>query len=174
MTYSVGFRAASHSDILLDYFTEAAAQSAEHQRYSDSGLALQKHDAEIGTDVIERLQNILQTYANNPQALAKWFGQYMTRPNPCGPGFGMEPLHEASLRNGEPFTLAPQKRSAFYAVTEREALLFIEGEQWICDPEFAKDLCDYKCLNFATLSEHAKQVAIELVEQELLINAQEL
>ncbi len=79
MTYSVGFRAPSHGDILSDFCDFQIEHLTEEQRFIDAGLTEQNNSGEISAEAIKQVQAVLQQQINKPQAIAKWFGQYMTQ-----------------------------------------------------------------------------------------------
>lgn len=79
MTYSIGFRAPSHADMLSDFCDFQIDHLTEEQRFVDAGLHEQSNSGEISAEAIKQVQDILQRQINNPDAIAQWFGQYMTQ-----------------------------------------------------------------------------------------------
>ena len=79
ITYSIGFRAPSYSDLLLDFTEELASQLPPHQRYSDSGSTPQTHPGEISTDAVTRVQDILTRLTEDKNRIAHWIGSYGTQ-----------------------------------------------------------------------------------------------
>lgn len=79
MTLSVGFRAPSDSEIVSDFGHFLSSQISDFNRYTDDKIEKrsQQPHAILPND-IKRLKSRLQTYANDDQLLAQWFGQYMT------------------------------------------------------------------------------------------------
>ncbi len=80
MTYSIGFRAPSHSEILSDFCDDTLANLSNELRYNDSGLQQQDHGGEIAPAAIEKVQQILHDYISDKQRVADWFGRYVTQP----------------------------------------------------------------------------------------------
>ncbi|WP_339667973.1 cupin domain-containing protein [Dasania marina] len=80
MTYSVGFRAPSHGEILSHFCDHQLAQMDELQRYQDPAINTNRPAGEIGSDSLQLIQSILLQQINKPEAIAQWFGQYMTEP----------------------------------------------------------------------------------------------
>ena len=164
ITYSIGFRAPSHSEILLDYFTGMAAKLTEDQRYTDPSLSALQHSAEITPAVIERLQALLKQM-NDAKSLSQWFGEYMTQPLNAAP----EPLSDNeqvkqishSLHHTKQ-ALHPDLRCAFYGLDNTNALLFVEGQSWPCSIELAKTLTGDGEICFSALSDSDKNVVVEL------------
>jgi 50S ribosomal protein L16 3-hydroxylase len=79
MTYSIGFRAPSHSEVLSDFCDHTLASLNEELRYRDAGLQQQSHAGEITLEAIEKAQKILQDYVGDKQRVADWFGSYVTQ-----------------------------------------------------------------------------------------------
>jgi len=79
MTYSIGFRAPSHREILSGFCDETLDSLSEELRYSDPGLLPQENGGEIAHQAIDAVQSILQHYVNDKQRVAQWFGRYMTQ-----------------------------------------------------------------------------------------------
>jgi 50S ribosomal protein L16 3-hydroxylase len=80
MTYSVGFRAPSHAEIMR-HFTDFVGECLSSElRYSDPDLKPQANSARIGDDAIERVRGVLAHYINDDKLLGEWFGRFMTEP----------------------------------------------------------------------------------------------
>ncbi len=80
MTWSVGFRAPSHAEVLT-HFTDFLSQYlGDQQRYSDAGLALPADPAQIDEQTVERLQRLVLELVQDREALGTWFGRFMTEP----------------------------------------------------------------------------------------------
>ncbi len=88
ITYSVGFRAPSYADLVLDFAEESASLANEDMRFKDPDAPQQKHQAQITHETIEQVSNMLKRYSEKEGYLASWFGCFITRVNPGG--------HEAS------------------------------------------------------------------------------
>lgn len=80
MTYSVGFRAPSHADILSGVLDCALDTLTEDQRYTDAAPRLPVHPGEITADVVESLQNLVRSLIDDPARVRQWFGRTMTAP----------------------------------------------------------------------------------------------
>ncbi|MDO9519644.1 MAG: cupin domain-containing protein [Pseudohongiella sp.] len=149
MTYSVGFRAPSYADILSGVLDSALDSLSEDQRYTDSNPRLPIHPGEITPDVIENLQQLIQSLMQDPVRIRQWFGRTMTTPKypvqddePCC-GDDHEHDHDpigidtvTGLRDaydkGVGIYKVPGARFA-YAVTANKAELYADGEIHLCD-----------------------------------------
>lgn len=170
ITYSVGFRAPSHQDIVLDFSQEVASKIEEDNRYQDQFLTANKNAGEITGDAIEQLKHILQTYMQDEQALAQWLGKTMTQLNP-----GMVDEAENTIEPEEmantPFTLSPFARATFYrADSNSEAYIFINGEVYSGSLELANTLSNYLPIDWLSCSDTDKLILETLAQQYLLVS----
>ncbi|NVK41203.1 MAG: cupin domain-containing protein [Oceanospirillaceae bacterium] len=78
MTYSVGFRAPSHAEIMRHFTDFVGERLRGEDRYRDPDLDVQANPAEIGDDAIGRLRAALHRYIDDDALLGEWFGRYMT------------------------------------------------------------------------------------------------
>ena len=78
MTYSIGFRAPSHADILSDFAHDLAANLDNDLRYKDPSLTRQRNPGEINSRAVHRLRDILLQYTSDEEKLGDWFGRFMT------------------------------------------------------------------------------------------------
>lgn len=144
VTYSVGFRAPSHSEVLLDYTQELAAELSEDRRFSDAGRAPSAHAGEITPQDVARLRTILQQTLADDVHLRDWFGRYMTQPQRQSLQFEDEPKSA--------YRLTPPSRAAYFAESTSRAALFIDGEQFSCSLALAQQICDYAELELEVLA----------------------
>jgi len=79
LTYSVGFRSPTLSDILGDLATELMAQGND-SHYRDPTLTPTMATESIDPKFIEQVQGMLHQLADNRDLLADWFARYMTAP----------------------------------------------------------------------------------------------
>ncbi len=80
MTYSVGFRAPSHSEILREYTDYVGLNLSENLRYEDPDLIAQENTGEITVQTLEKIQLILRKYTDDVELISRWFGHYVTLP----------------------------------------------------------------------------------------------
>ncbi len=79
LTYSIGFRAPSNSEIIDGFAADVAERLAEHNRYRDPAdlEGARAHPGEITDAVVQRLHDIVSQHLTQ-RALAQWFGGYVT------------------------------------------------------------------------------------------------
>ena len=121
ITYSIGFRAPSHSEILTAFTDEMVTHLADSQRYGDADLDLQQHSSEINTQALEKIHHIIRNSFSDSQ-IENWFGRYITEPK------SQEWLHypEQDYTAAE-FELYFKQQSQFYR-NQASRLAFIEND----------------------------------------------
>lgn len=77
-TYSVGFKAPSHSEILLNFSDFVANDLSSELRYQDQNIQAQSNSALMDSKTISNVKQILQSYIDQPGLIEQWFGCYMT------------------------------------------------------------------------------------------------
>ena len=80
LTYSIGFRAPSHAELLGEWSHAIASTLTDRLRYTDSAQRPANNSGFIDSTVIDRLQHILQHYVDDRDALTEWFGAWITEP----------------------------------------------------------------------------------------------
>ena len=83
LTYSIGFRSPTVSDLLGDLAVEVLAQDHE-QHYLDPPLNSTMASEEIAPEFVEQAKNLLLHTLDNDELLADWFARFMTAPKYAG------------------------------------------------------------------------------------------
>jgi 50S ribosomal protein L16 3-hydroxylase len=142
LTYSVGMRAPSQAELLLDFAENLAESLGENRRYRDPDLVPARDTNEIDTAAIARVAGAMPQFANiDESTLAHWFGCFITRYRSAqiaaAPGrasSSAEVLRRLPrsrlLRN--PFSRVAWRRNG------RSAELFVAGDAWRCPLRFAR------------------------------------
>lgn len=79
MTYSIGFLAPNHTDMLQDFVSFALNQFDENQRYTDPDLRLQASFGEISSQTLEKIKNIIHSLPTDESLIQQWFGRFVTQ-----------------------------------------------------------------------------------------------
>lgn len=147
MTYSVGFRAPSHAELLSNYSDEIISHLNESIRYNDAGRDNQQNPGEITAQSLNEIKKIVDQLAPDGDLLAKWFGRYITEPKDEGQSYLNDEQAEqviALLKQGSSLDVNPSTRLA-YSLDNDTTHLFINGEiisqtgnTWLV---FAQALC---------------------------------
>ncbi|MEP2103488.1 MAG: cupin domain-containing protein [Parasphingorhabdus sp.] len=150
MTYSIGFRAPSRSELIGDWCDDLLAdmQEQEDDRYGDPDLAIQENPGEISINAVDRLHAMITEKMGDRDNFARWFGQYNSTPKypqidwqPEEP-IEMEELRE-QLQQGVPLSRNPASRFSFIR-KDQQLLLFIDGQCIECAGDamsIAETLC---------------------------------
>jgi 50S ribosomal protein L16 3-hydroxylase len=148
MTYSIGFRAPSRSELIAHYVDDVLAGLSDDDRYEDAGLAAQGNPGEITAEALAALHSMVLEKLTDRDAFARWFGTNNSTPKypdidwaPEAP-VSIDELR-ARLAAGEPLHRNPASRISFVRQAEG-VLLFVDGECFGCAGEvaaFAEILC---------------------------------
>jgi 50S ribosomal protein L16 3-hydroxylase len=152
MTYSVGFRAPSRSELIADWVDDLVAGLDDDDRYADPGLSLQANPGEIGPDALAALHTMVTEKLHDRASFARWFGGYTTTRKYADLDFtpvepmGLDDLRKAA-ETGAVLHRNPASRFSFVRQGRDAAvLLFVDGECFECSAEaaaFAEQLCGH-------------------------------
>ncbi|MES2290446.1 MAG: cupin domain-containing protein [Pseudomonadota bacterium] len=134
MTYSVGFRAPSRSELVAHWCDHVLGELAEDDRYGDAGLPVQANPGEITPAAITRLRAMITAALCDEGRFAHWFGTWNSEPKyperdwrPEAP-VTLEEVRKA-ITQGTAVERNPASRFAF--VRNGEGLtLFVDGESF--------------------------------------------
>ncbi|OYW86977.1 MAG: cupin [Sphingobium sp. 32-64-5] len=149
MTYSIGFRAPSRSELITDWCDHLVDEMRDEDRYTDPDLRVQDNPGEISVAAITRLQDMIVGTLLDRDAFARWFGQYnSTRKyadmdwRPEEP-VGIEELR-ALLGGGASLCRNSASRFSFIRHGADALWLFVDGQCFDCAGDriaLAEDLC---------------------------------
>ncbi len=147
MTYSVGFRAPSRSELVAHWCDHVLDTLDDDDRYADPGLQVQGNPGEIAADAITALQAMVTEKLGDRAAFARWFGGYSsTRKYPEVDYQPDVPADAEDVRRaiagGVPLTRNPASRFSF--IKAASVVLFVDGEAFDCDGDtgpLAKAIC---------------------------------
>jgi 50S ribosomal protein L16 3-hydroxylase len=141
MTFSVGMRAPSNAELILDFSEFLAESFDDDKRFTDPDLSPTHDSAEITNAALERASASMPQFAHvDPSTLATWFGKFITRYRtahdaaPPPRQITVEKL-ASTLRGG--ITRNPWTRMA-WTRHGRNALLFVAGESFPCSLAVAR------------------------------------
>jgi 50S ribosomal protein L16 3-hydroxylase len=142
MTYSVGFRAPSHRDLVGGFLQHAIEEIDADARYGDPDLSPVEHAGAIREDARAKVRRLLRGLVDEDRAIDRWFGQYLTRPS--GGRQAMPPAEPISasaladaLRQGTDLRRGPVSNLAFIEHDDGTATLFANGEATTLDVDLA-------------------------------------
>ena len=159
MTYSIGFRAPSATELLSDLATELLSQNTATDAliYRDPPLTTTMAKGAIDDHFIDEVKNLLLRQLDNKEQLAKWFARFMTtRKYPdleLETELDDEPDEDRPLfeeLNGDT-VLCRHPASRFAALAGDPANLAVDGELYPCSQAFATTLADSRRFALADL-----------------------
>lgn len=141
MTYSVGFRAPRHRDLVGEFLQHAMEQLDPDARYSDPDLSPVEHAGAIPDQTRAKVYDLLRGLVDDDAAIDRWLGQYLTRPDRDRQAVPPQASVSASalvdvLQQGTNLRRGPVSKLAFVE-HEDTALLFVNGEARRLDPDLA-------------------------------------
>jgi len=152
MTYSIGFRAPSRSDLITHYCDHLLDGMQDDDRYTDdfgTDPATGRNPGEISAPEIARLHEMLMNAMADRATFARWFGEYnSTKKYSDGPLDAEHPATPAEIRHqlecGAELCCHPASRFSFIRTGTDAITLFADGESFEREAEakaFAERLC---------------------------------
>ncbi len=129
MTFSIGFLAPTHTDIVSSFVHDMSADWDENLRYSDPDLKLQNEVGEITTNALQKIQTIIRSLPVDESAINQWFGKFITE-NRTGVGCDVpDPLYsiEEWLAEFEAQGILRRTAKMAFIREEQHITLFAEG-----------------------------------------------
>jgi 50S ribosomal protein L16 3-hydroxylase len=157
MTFSIGMRAPSRAELLVDLAEELAGALPEEERYADPDLAEPRDAWEIDDAAFARVDAALSSLASmDARSRRRWFGRFITRYRSAGEIVAGDKAPtiahaEKKLAGGALLLRHPFARSA-WSKQGKEALLFVDGEAWQMDSRSAHVLASYEALDDSALA----------------------
>lgn len=167
LSYSIGFRATSHADLVNEFIGHITQNLSPKLTYQDPDQRIQQHPNEIKQDALERVTEIFKEYLqpNHPE-LQRWFGCFVSDTKAS---IATEPENEISsieelkdLTSTGTLSRHPASRFAF-AQNPENTLLFIDGEDYEVNPDFAKSLCKQRQIDLDELLAIAAKDELQLM-----------
>jgi 50S ribosomal protein L16 3-hydroxylase len=146
MTYSIGFRAPSRSELIAHWCDHVLADLPDDDRYSDPDLKPQDNPGEIGPQALAGLQAMIAEKMLDQDAFVRWFGQYTSaRKYPDIDWTPEEPISATQLRKrlARDGALCRNPASRFSFVRQ-SGLLFVDGQSLAYGSEIAS-LVEHLC-----------------------------
>lgn len=113
-TYSIGFRAPSHSELIHSLVDQIDGSSDEDQRFGDANLSPQQHSGEISSAALQQVQHFILDALSNPEILGDTLGKLMTETK------YPEEVDEEQDQQNRDFTLVDLTRCLKGSHVERE------------------------------------------------------
>lgn len=158
MTFSVGMRAPSNAELLLDFAEFLAEPMRDEMRYTDADVEPSGDPGEITDFALERARASMPQFANvDKSTFTRWFGEFITRyraaHDAAAPPRQITPATLASKLSTHGVARNPWSRMA-WARDGRHALLFVAGGTFKCSPAIAKLVARSREIDTPSLQKH--------------------
>ena len=169
LSYSIGFRATSHADLVNEFIAHITQDLSPKLTYQDPDQGIQQHPNEIGHDALERVTEIFKQYLqpDHPE-LQRWFGCFVSDTKTS---IDTDPDEEISsidelieLSSTGSLSRHPASRFAF-AQNSDNSLLFVDGEDYEVSSDFAKTLCKLRQIDLNELIAIANKNELSLITE---------
>jgi 50S ribosomal protein L16 3-hydroxylase len=173
MTYSIGFRAPSRSELLAGWCDDLLARLDDDDRYTDPELTEQANPGEISPAALAKLHAMITANLGDKAAFTRWFGEHSsTRKYPEIDWSPEEPITRTELRaelaHGATLLRNPASRFSFARGAPGQVLLFVDGESFDCADEaaaIAEQLCAEDRFAVSAVSDAALNLITALFNQ---------
>ena len=151
MTYSIGFRAPSREELIVNW-SECVLEGLDaDDRYTDPALPAQDNPGEVSAAAIAQLHALATERLLDRDAFARWFGRYSTTPKyPEIDWRPEQPIVLEDLRiilgRGVQLLRNPASGFSFIKLDASSLLLFANGQCFPCEgatASFAERLCGH-------------------------------
>jgi 50S ribosomal protein L16 3-hydroxylase len=138
-TYSIGFRAPSHGELMEQFLVYLEERVSAQGRYRDPDLRLQAHPARISASMISKVERVLDRIDWRRRDVADFLGRYLTEPkiqvsfSPPHRPLSAAAFLRAARRSG--VRLAPASQMLYTG-----SRLYINGEHAAIDAGAAPEL----------------------------------
>lgn len=176
ITYSVGFRAPSHAEVVDELSQDLIFGLTDDQRFSDPDLQVQANPGEISPTAIGQIKQIMLDQLTDDH-ITQWFGRYMTERKYGDEDSASDAVEidewQAALQQDVLLWRHPAARLAYFRQQEN-AVLFADGAALTCTLAFAELVCrelelDYAQLQPLLTEEQNIQALHALINQDTLL-----
>ena len=161
MTFSIGFRAPSYSELLTAWNDDQTPQLPDRLHYQDPDLQVPSHNGEIAATALEKIRTIIRQQFVKDQDIDRWFGQYITEPAAgqplCEPEtcLSTEQFQSSLTEYG---MLWRSEYSRFAFIRENDIVwLYVDGQEFELGVEYtglAALLCDQRRYPVNEIQQH--------------------
>lgn len=161
ITFSIGFRAPSHSELLSDFVDHQLANLDESDRYKDPQIQSKLNHGEITPDVINQVQTILLSQFHDREIITDWFTQFITEYHSENEIYGENNL--SCEKFAEQFKTVNEirrpatVRAYYYHSDENKMIMYINGNKQDIDKEnftIAQIFCNQHKIRYSEFLPH--------------------
>lgn len=181
MTYSIGFRAPSHAELIASFLGHASELTDPDARYNDPDLSFQPRPGEIQASVLQNIRSIIREAVKDDATIDSWFGSFITESHRGYPQMPPDEPLEAStivekLKLGRSISRVPGVTYAFIEEPNGDTNFFANGYAFLFPSPIAKAapiLCDAPYINRSNLANFLdsptfKNILTEVLNEGLL------
>ncbi|UXI70401.1 cupin domain-containing protein [Tahibacter amnicola] len=157
MTFSLGMRAPSVAELMMDLVDHVVEPLTEDDRYADPDLTAPADPHQITPDALQRVEHALSRLRQMDTAtLHEWFGHFITGYRSAQtahpPEKTLTPAQlAAEIDKGSHAVRYPWSRTAWMPAADDTARLFVGGHAFGCSVPFARLVCASRELDNAAL-----------------------
>jgi 50S ribosomal protein L16 3-hydroxylase len=170
MTYSIGFRAPSHQEMISHYCDHVLAGIDPRLRFRDAARAALAAPGLIDSQSLEQVRDVMCTLLDE-RRLAQWFGCYMTEPRGEAAPAPEADQGDAGLQPEAKLAVDMGARLA-YSEHDNSTVLYANGESYHGQGRvwhgFVVKLCTLQELDLAAHAELLQDAAIEAALRALI------
>ena len=164
VTYSIGFRAPSRSELQDFWIDKATPETLDDIRYTDPNLKRQKNPGEVTYDAIEKLRSMT---SSKGEEFTDWIGHYLTVPKypdmDWAPDMAVSETEIVDILNhSDALHRNPASRFSFIRNSENSVQLFVDGNSFDCRDavsRFAEKLCGNHTISVEQSDLQMKEIA---------------
>ena len=137
INYSVGFRAATQTELLSHFCDHLIDHNAGNNRFCDPGLVIRKDASELKQHELKKFRQLLHS-AIESEDFKAWLGKRLTEaekfiPEPPETPYSPEEIMQF-VNKGESFYKSPGLRYVHYEIVENSAEIrfFVNGNAYFC------------------------------------------
>ncbi len=171
ITYSIGFRSPSYSELLLDSTQHFNAELTEDERYVDGGeIKSRLHPGLIPKEAIQRLQQQLLKLVDDEDTLAHWLAETSTnlKPGVIPESLPLNFANEEDCYLGKAVRLSAFCRAAHIEI-EPEPACYINGQSYSMSLSLAEQLSGYQNIYPQQLNKAELETLIQLCGYSLIV-----
>ena len=173
ITISIGFRAASHKEIVQAALENIAETLPGNLRYRDTTTSIDSDPFCINNSAVDNLMAIWKTLSEDDirTALAQALGELATEPRNPDREEPEDTLDEKQLvkklaaKNGLVVEHHPASRFAYHRLDEENADLYVDGAMLCTTPALAQAICHGRITAKECSSEYDRELLLALLNQ---------
>ncbi|HSC76018.1 MAG TPA: cupin domain-containing protein [Pseudomonadales bacterium] len=177
ITISIGFRAASHKEIVQAALENIAETLPNNQRYRDTQTSIDNDAFHINNSAVDNLMAIWKTLSEDDvrTALVQALGELATEPRNADREEPEKTLDEKQLvkklaaKNGLAVEHHPASRFAWHRLDDENADLYVDGGMLCTTPALAQAICHGRITKEACNSDYDRELLLALLNQGSLI-----